>query len=161
MSVPPPRVVCSRCGVNNFATQAACWKCGAPLGPAAVGRPAAATGAPSPATPGLVLSPSVGRADADPSVAPVAAAGLALLFPLVAVPAGLVFLMLDDRRKIELGKILLIWGVVATIAHMLVTAWLLRVAYAQASDLLGRLPGRSQPRPDMPVPPIEFPGQRP
>ena len=155
MSVSPDRVVCPRCGVNNFATQAACWKCGAALAPAPGGRaagvPLVAPPSPHPAAPMPVSA-------ADPAIANWAAVALALLFPWVAVPAGLVFLMLDDRRKIQLGKITLIWAVLATVLHILVTAWLLREAVGQLRGLLPSPPGRSQPRPDTPVPPIEFPG---
>jgi hypothetical protein len=138
--------------VNNFATQAACWKCGAALSATpASGRAAAVP----PATPSSSPLPVT---NADPAIADWAAVALALLFPWVAVPAGLVFLMLDDRRKIQLGKLTLIWGVLATVLHLFVTAWLVREAVSQVRGLLPAPPGRSQPRPDTPVPPIEFPG---
>ncbi len=74
---------------------------------------------------------------------------------------GLVFLMLDDRRKIRLARLTLIWGVLATVLHILVTWWLVREAVAQVRGLLPSLPGQSRPRPDTPAPPIEFPGLSP
>lgn len=152
MSVSPGRTLCPRCGSNNFDTQAACWKCGAALGArAAAPRPAAPAASPAP---GVPLPP----APVDPAVATGAAVSLAFLMPFIAVPVGLVFLMLDDRRKVQLGRLTLFWGTVFSVLHLLVTVWLFNEAVAQVRGLLPGLPGQSQPRPETPVPPIRFPG---
>ena len=159
MSVSPGRVLCSQCGVNNFETQAACWKCGAPLraGAAPANRPSAPPGA---QTPAMRAADGAPPASVDPTLANAAAFSLALLFPFVAVPAGLIFLMLDDRRKAQIGKLTLVWGVLFSLLHVLFTGWLLREAVAQVRGLLPSLPGQPQrqPQPDDPVAPIPFPG---
>ena len=156
MSVSPGRVLCSQCGVNNFETQAACWKCGALLKTGAA--PAQRPGAPPPSA--ARSADGVPAVSVDPTLANVAAFSLALLFPFVAVPAGLIFLMLDDRRKAQIGKLTLVWGLLFSLLHVLFTGWLLREAVAQLRGLLPSLPGQPQrqPQPDDPVAPIPFPG---
>jgi len=47
----------------------------------------------------------------DPDLAPKAAAALGLMFPIFAIPAGIIFLMLDDARKVRLGWITIWWSV--------------------------------------------------
>ena len=164
MSVSPGRLLCPQCGVNNFDTQAACWKCGAPLKAGATTapahRPASPFAAPPPAARAADSAPPV---SVDPTLANVAAFSLALLFPFVAVPAGLIFLMLDDRRKAQIGKLTLVWGILFSLLHFVFTGWLLREAVAQVKGLLPALPGQPQrqPQPDDPVEPIPFPGATP
>jgi hypothetical protein len=99
----------------------------------------------------------------DPAVAHWSAVTLALLFPWVAVPAGLIFLMLDDRRKAQIGKITLAWGLAATLLHLLVTAWLVRVAVGQARGLLtgGGIRTAAPMRPGDPAPPLGLPEYSP
>lgn len=173
MSAPTDRRVCSRCGANNFATQAACWKCGAPL---AAGGPSPAPASPPMTSPAATTAPGFSAAaparSVDPAVAIWAAVALAFFFPFLAVPVGLVFLMLDDRRRAELGKIALIWGVIFSVLHLLLTWWMLAAAIGQLRNvspaLLGgqerpvRLEERRQsappPAPDTPVPPLQLPG---
>src|SRR5690349_15149163 len=102
------RIICSQCGANNFQTQAACWKCGAALfsaPPTSVGA-GAATQAPARPTAAAPVSPP--SPPVDPMVAAAAAIVLAALFPYVALPVGIVFLMLDDRRKLEVGRIAIV-----------------------------------------------------
>lgn len=114
MSAVPGRVICSRCGANNFETQAACWKCSASLvagGPAPVLSPNA-TGNPAPVA---AYRP---QSAVDPSVAFWSAIALAAFFWYVSIPLGLVFMMLDDRRKLELGRLNLIAGVLSAIVHI-------------------------------------------
>ena len=134
------RVVCSQCGANNFDTQAACWKCGASL--SAVAAPAASAPPRPHSAGGYPPSPLSGAAPAapayrpasgvvDPSVAFWSAVALGVLFPFFAVPVGIVFLMLDDRRKGEVGRITLLWGIIGTIFHTLITAWMIRGAVNQ------------------------------
>lgn len=107
----PSRIVCSRCGSNNFSTQASCWKCGGALSQATV---------PAPATTAAPVAPPNG------STAFVAAVALGLLFPLVAVPVGIVFLMLDDPRKSAIGRWNIAWGVAGTILHTIATGVLIQ-----------------------------------
>lgn len=133
------RTICSQCGANNFQTQAACWKCGAalfsgsvpPAGGGAASGPSARPA--SAAAPVLPASPPV-----DPVVASASAIALAALFPYVALPVGIVFLMLDDRRKLEIGRVAIVAGLIFTIAHSLFFAWLTKAAWDQAR---GFLPG--------------------
>lgn len=173
MSVVPGRIVCPRCGVNNFDTQAACWKCGAPL--ASSGGSAAPVVRSSPVVPSspsasgsVVPSPAsaaaasvVPTSGVDPAVANWSAVALAFLFPFIAVPVGLIFLMLDDRRKIELGKLTLVAGLIFSLLHFVVTGWMISGLIAQVRGLVPSLPGQSQPQqpqPNDPVPPLQFPG---
>jgi hypothetical protein len=146
----PGRIVCARCGANNFSTQAACWKCGAALS-GAPPTAASASGVPGVAP----LSAPV----ADPSTAVWAAIALAILFPLFAVPAGLIFLMFDDRRRAELGRITLIWGVLATIVHLGLTAVFVKAGIDEIRGFLpgGRIGAPALPNPNDSVPPPNFP----
>lgn len=157
MSASPDRVLCPRCGVNNFATQAACWKCGASL--SAI--PAAATARPaSPSPAGASLPDRAPAQTVDPALANWSAGALAFLFPFVAVPVGLVFLMLDDRRKAQLGKITLVWGTIFSILHFLVMGWFMAESINQVRAVLPpQMGGRTQPlSPSTPVPQLELPG---
>jgi hypothetical protein len=165
MRAVPGRIVCARCGENNFNTQANCWKCGSSLAgtppvrtppPRAASPPAAYAAASSAPAPALVSRP------VDPAVALWAAIALALFFPGVAVPVGLVFLMLDDRRKVEIGRITLIWGLVFTLLHLLATAWLMRGLYEEVRLWLrpGAAATATAPKPTDSVPPIHIPGEQ-
>lgn len=146
------RIVCSQCGANNFQTQAACWKCGASLFAAsptpAAGSASAAPGRPSASVPHLPSSPPV-----DPTVASISAIVLAALFPYIALPVGIVFLMLDDRRKIEVGRVAIVAGLIFTIAHTLFFAWLTKAAVDQvkgflpnAGGIAGQIQQQRQPK---------------
>lgn len=117
------RRICPACGSNNFETQAACWKCGKPL-----------TGASAPAASPTPPSPN----------AWIATIALGLLFPLVAVPVGLVFLMLDDPRKTQIGRWNLLWGTIGTLVHLVGTLFLARVAllpFTAMAESVGKLSG--------------------
>lgn len=105
------RVVCAQCGANNFATQAACWKCGNALTAAPAGIPQSAVAVARPA----VASP-------ESPAALWASLALGVLLPVVSIPVGLVFLMLDDRRKAQIGWWNIIAGAIGTILSLLVTA---------------------------------------
>lgn len=172
----PGRWVCTQCGANNFDTQAACWKCGtalnaarpsAPAGtaaaPAAPPLPGRSASAPPAPVPAAYNAPRTGSI--DPAVAIWAAVALAAFFPYVAVPVGIVFLMLDDGRRAAVGRVALIWGIVFSILHYLVTGWIIAASIQQIQRTIGlpgglRLPTRTQSAPDMnqEVPPIQFPG---
>ena len=172
------RVVCLQCGANNFDTQAACWKCGASLASVSAGPPPPASVRPNgsvvggvggtrPSAPSpLAVAPASAfqSSTVDPSVALWSAIALGVLFPFFAIPVGIVFLMLDDRRKAELGRITLVWGILGTIFHTLVTAWMIKGAVDQvrayvpflnrggASGGAITLPNQSQPSLTAPAP---------
>ena len=134
------RLVCPKCGANNFNTQAACWQCGTGLrgsgAPGPVMRAADAPGVPSP-TPLPLPQVRPDSVPSDPAVAVWAAILLALFFPYVAVPVGIVFLMLDDRRKAEIGRIALVAGIVFTVAQSLVMTFFIKAAWDQVRGLIG------------------------
>jgi hypothetical protein len=50
-----------------------------------------------------------------------AAAVFGLFFPALAVPVGIVFLMLDDRRKAQIGWLNILWGTIGTLVHIAAT----------------------------------------
>jgi hypothetical protein len=58
----------------------------------------------------------------DPAVANWAAILGGLLMPAILFPVGVVFLMFDDRRRVEVGRITLIASAVGTILHVIGTA---------------------------------------
>ena len=151
----PGRVVCARCGANNFDTQAACWKCGAPLTagsgftggqvPPSSGARLAPPVSPT-AVPASAPAPEMGyrpvAATMDPSVATWSAIALALFFPFVAVPVGVVFLMLDDRRKAEIGRIALLWGLVFSVVQTLGSLWMVQGTIRETMGLVRTFGGR-------------------
>lgn len=148
------RVLCSRCGANNFSTQAACWKCGTALG-------ATAGNAPAGHVPAIHGSATSG-ARPDPAIATRAAATLGLLFPWAAVPAGLIFLMFDDRRRAEIGRAAIAWGVAGTILHTIATGILMAPMILTMTSLAGGLKsmsglGRGADM-NAEAPPLRFPG---
>ena len=102
------RVSCTRCGANNFDTVTACWKCGESLG---AGHSAA---------PGYAGAPSQGASAADAGTPGRAALWLGLLFPYFGLPIGLAFMMCDDRRRQEVGRICILWSGISMVAHVLV-----------------------------------------
>jgi hypothetical protein len=142
MSAVPGRVICSRCGANNFETQAACWKCGVSMvsgGPAPILSPNA-SGNPAPAA---AYRP---QSNVDPSVAFWSAIALAVFFGPVAIPVGLVFMMLDDRRKVDLGKLTLIAGIISTVIQLIFTFMALQAVTSQVFQMVPSLMrGTSQP----------------
>lgn len=173
MSTAAGRVICPRCGENNFSTQANCWKCQSPLG---AGIPATTPYAvmpriPQPASGNVVAVPSpVGTAQrfVDPAVAFWSAIALAFLFPAVAVPVGIIFLMLDDRRKIEIGKITLIWGLVFSLLQTIFFVWVYSEAVHQLKALIpmaGQLSnggqGAQMPNLNQKVEQLSIPGEQP
>ncbi len=106
------RLACPKCGSNNFATQARCWSCGTAL----------TAGAPAPGVPhSPLLTPHSPVSDSPSGLAIGAAVVLGLFFPLLAVPVGIVFLMLDDRKKTKIGWHNILWGTVGTVLHVVGT----------------------------------------
>lgn len=102
------RVSCTRCGANNFDTVTACWKCGAALGAGSTAASAVA-GAP------VQIS-----ASGDSGATGRAALWLGLLFPYFGLPIGLAFMMCDDRRRQEVGRVCITWSAISMAAHVLV-----------------------------------------
>jgi uncharacterized membrane protein len=105
------RVVCRQCGSNNFATQAACWKCGTAL----------AAAVSSALTPSPVAASALPAPQAESPTALWSSLFLGILFPFIAIPVGFIFLMLDDRRKAQIGWWNLLFGTVGTILNVVVT----------------------------------------
>ena len=73
-------------------------------------------------------------------VATASAIVLAALFPYVALPVGIIFLMLDDRRKMEIGRVAIVAGLIFTVAHTLFFAWLSKEAWDQIRGFLPNAP---------------------
>lgn len=118
------RVRCLYCGANNFAGSVSCWQCARTLvalrdtGGSAPGsapaQPGAAPGFGLPQSPRPIgfaaLGPLAINAAASASRANKAALWLGLLMPWFGLPVGMVFLMLDDDRKAQLGWIMIWWS---------------------------------------------------
>ena len=123
----PGRVRCLYCGANNFPASAACWQCGRPLKAAPVG--ASEVGAPPQAAPlpnfGAAPRPPAARAASETALAPKAAAAMGMLFPYIGLPVGMVFLMLDDPRKTQIGWIMIGWSVLGTVLNSIAFSILL------------------------------------
>jgi hypothetical protein len=131
------RITCSRCGANNFDTVTVCWKCNTPLSGAVAAAPMPAPAAPaaysapaySPSQP-VAAASFVERAAYQPAIAVASAAGnpsaanraafwLGLLMPYFGLPIGLAFMMCDDRRRQEVGRICIFWSLVSGVIHLL------------------------------------------
>lgn len=141
------RVRCLYCGANNFPSSPTCWQCGRPLraarsGPSA-GSPASSSvnASPQPVPP-TVSRPAPALAAASGALASKAAAALGLMFPLVGLPVGIVFLMLDDPRKTQLGWIVIGWSVVGSVLNIIAT---LAVLGPTLSILRNFLPQTARP----------------
>ena len=142
------RVRCLYCGANNFPASAACWQCGRPLKAAPAGG-AEPGGSPFPAAPfpGAATRPAF-RAASESALAPKAAAAMGLLFPYIGIPVGIVFLMLDDPRKTQLGWMMIGWSVAGTVLNTVAFSVLTAILAPFLKDLLphaggapGGLPG--------------------
>ena len=143
------RVRCLYCGANNFPASPSCWQCGRPLkslpGDAASSAPASLPPPPLLGAGG----PSSAKAapPINPALANKSAAALGLLFPPIALPVGMVFLMLDDPRKTQLGWITIGWSVVGTVLNVilffltLAPSLAMLKAFLPASGHGGPLPG--------------------
>ena len=148
------RVVCPRCGSNNFDTVTACWKCSTPLGAAA---PSGYSSAPAGYIPSPIANPVStpnpppfnpqqpfsGQASPQPTYAPPqteafayraataaysaintarsnrAAFWLGISMPYFGFPIGLAFMMCDDPRRQEVGRICILWSLVSGVVHFL------------------------------------------
>ncbi len=136
------RVRCLYCGANNFPASAACWQCSRPLHPmpAPAGGPAPQS-SPSAAVPNIAVRPAL----AESPLAPKAAAALGMLFPFVGLPAGMIFLMLDDPRKTQLGWLLIGWSAAGTVINVISLAATLGPVWALLRGLLPHPGGGAAP----------------
>lgn len=146
------RVRCLYCGANNFPSSAACWQCSRPLkamrpAPAETsGAAPALTPASSPAGLGAAVRPL-----AESPLAPKAAAALGMLFPFVGLPAGMIFLMLDDPRKTQLGWLLIGWSVAGTVLSIVSLAVTLGPVWAVLKGMLPHPGGAAPAMPGLPT----------
>lgn len=153
----PNRVRCLYCGANNFPASPTCWQCGRklqaartePSVAASAASPAAREDAGLPAFSAPLAQKSLGGV--NPALAGKAAAALGLIFPWVGLPVGIVFLMLDDERKVKLGWATIWWSVLGTILSVLTLAlpfgalWGMMKALAPHGGAPGGLPGGGIP----------------
>ena len=141
------RVRCLYCGANNFPTSAACWQCSRPLKAMPEAPAASSPAASGPASlPGFAPSAPARPVLTESPLAPKAAAAMGMLFPFIGLPAGMIFLMLDDPRKTHLGWLLIGWSLAGT--ALSVVPLLLTLG-----PLLGLLHGLA-PHPGSPAPSI-------
>jgi len=141
------RITCPRCGANNFDTVSACWKCSTPL-----------TGVPpmsasmSPSLPAYgqeripsQMSPIAPAPTGDPNVATRAAIFLAVTIPFIGLPAGWLFMMVEDHNKQRVGRICVIWSLFAMAFHvvffMMATKWFSDFAMHQILPLMKGMSG--------------------
>ena len=108
------RVRCLYCGANNFPASVACWQCSRPLKPMPAA-PTAAPGVSSAPPPMAAVRPAL----VESPLAPKVAAAMGMLFPYVGLPAGMIFLMLDDPRKTQLGWLLIGWSLAGTVISVI------------------------------------------
>jgi hypothetical protein len=66
----------------------------------------------------------------DPDVANRAAIWLALTLPFIGLPAGWLFMMVEDQKKQRVGRICVMWSMFALIFHLVFTLVLLKSATA-------------------------------
>jgi hypothetical protein len=136
------RVACPRCSSNNFATQARCWSCGTPLGGGATPSAPPNASAPAPALPPVT--------NVSPAVASWATVAMGIFFPFFAVPIGIVFLMLDDKRKCHIGWQAILWGTVGTVVQLIAGALLGSMLTGPLLQSAIRLTGQAQSQRSLP-----------
>jgi hypothetical protein len=133
------RVRCLYCGANNFPSSAACWQCSRPL-KAMPSAPAAAPGTASASPPLAAVRPAL----VESPLAPKVAAAMGMLFPYVGLPAGMIFLMLDDPRKTQLGWLMIGWSLAGTVISVISLAATVGPLWMLLKDMLPH-PGGSSP----------------
>ncbi len=113
------RVVCPRCGANNFDTVATCWKCQAPITAAAGSRLRSMVEVPNApiARMPAVVTPVGGSG--DPALSKRAALWLALSMPYIGLPVGWAFMMMNDQERQAIGKFCVNWSMIAMVFHLL------------------------------------------
>ncbi|MBC7807794.1 MAG: hypothetical protein H7145_16800 [Akkermansiaceae bacterium] len=108
---------------------------------------------------------SLAPANVDPSVAHWVGVIGGLLVPIAMLPVGLVFLMWDDKRKVEIGRTATIASLVGTLLHGVFTYFAVAGAIGAGMKMLPGAAGRasasqSEPAPDFDseAKPLELPG---
>jgi len=119
MAIRGGRIVCPRCGANNFDTVTACWRCSASLASALPGPLPAAPSLPDRAANAQAMAPPAVPQAGSPAAASRAAMWLGLLFPYFGIPVGLAFIMCEDRRRQEIGRQCILWSLLSTFIHLL------------------------------------------
>lgn len=164
-AVASGRVTCAKCGANNFETQAACWKCGTPLGAGVREQGTGNSGVSSDSRPLSPVPYSLAPSNVDPSVAHWVGIIGGLLIPIAMLPVGLAFLMWDDKRKVAVGRTATIASIVGTLFHAIFTYFAVAGAVGAAMKMLPGMGGKapssqSEPAPDYnsEVKPLEMPG---
>lgn len=159
------RMTCAKCGANNFETQAACWKCGTPLGATVRDQGAGNSAPPSDARPLSQDSHLSSLSNVDPSVAHWVGVIGGLLVPIAMLPVGLVFLMWDDKRKVEIGRTATIASLIGTLFHAVFTYFAVAGVVGGAMKMMPGAGGatkstQSEPAPDFngEAKPLEIPG---
>ncbi len=143
------RVRCLYCGANNFPASAVCWQCSRPL--KAMPIQAMPTG-PAPggaSVPAGAVFPAVRPALSESPLASKAAAAMGLLFPWFGLPAGMIFLMLDDPRKTQIGWLLIGWSLAGSVINIVALAVTLGPLWAVLRGLLPHF-GAPVPSPGLP-----------
>ncbi len=147
------RIACPRCGANNFETVSACWKCSTPLGTGAHAAPggqaapqSAAQVHAAPSQPmysareerAPTYSPPVAQyvPAGDPATATRAAILLALTIPWVGLPAGWLFMMVENPKTQRVGRICANWSAVALVVHILITGIMFQGAVSSLKSLI-------------------------
>jgi len=125
------RVVCARCGANNFDTVSACWKCSSPLSAAPVQGYSSApivTPNPPPYNPSQATygteqlayrAATVAHQVGDIAKSNRAAFWLGISMPYFGFPIGLAFMMCDDPRRQEVGRLCILWSLLSGVVHCL------------------------------------------
>ncbi len=140
------RVRCLYCGANNFPSSAACWQCSRPLrAMPSVPAEVSGTSAAVPPRIGSAGTAAVRPALAESPLAPKAAAALGLLFPFIGLPAGMIFLMLDDPRKTQIGWLLIGWSLAGTVINVVSLAITLGPIWAVLKGLMPHPGGGAAP----------------
>lgn len=73
-----------------------------------------------------------------------------MMFPYVGLPAGMIFLMLDDPRKTQLGWLLIGWSVAGTVINVVSLAVTLGPIWAVLRGMLPH-PGAPPAIPGLPT----------
>jgi hypothetical protein len=153
------RIMCPRCGANNFDTVTSCWKCGAPVGAAGAQPMPSQLQPPMPAPvsqPAMGMPPSqqspmaypqermpapvaysAPQPTGDSGVAKRAALALGLTIPFVGLPVGWVFMMIEDRNKQAIGRWCAMWSMIGLVLHLFVTWFLIQQSVPFMLQLLG------------------------
>jgi len=66
----------------------------------------------------------------DPDVANRAAVWLAITLPFIGLPAGWLFMMVEDQRKQRVGRICVMWSLAALVFHLVFTVIFIKAATA-------------------------------